>query len=102
MGAMRKSTHTPEYALLRRRLKETRISAGLTQRQLASELQVPHSWVAKVKAGERRIDLIEFSWFCAACSTSPGVQAAKLLDELEVLPAKRARRRARPKGGDQR
>ena len=99
---MRKSTHTTEYALLRRRLREIRESAGLTQRQLASELQVPHSWVAKVEAGERRIDLIEFSWFCAACGNSASAQAKKLLDEVEVVPAKRACARTRRKGGERR
>lgn len=99
---MTKSTHTPEYALLRRRLKEIRKSAGLTQRQLASELQVPHSWVAKVEAGERRIDLIEFSWFCAACGNSASSQAKKLLDEVEGAPGKRVRKRSQRKGGDQR
>ena len=99
---MRKSTHTPEYALLRGRLTEIRKTAGLTQRQLACELQVPHSWVAKVEAGERRIDLIEFSWFCAACGYSASAQAKKLLDELQVAPAKRARARIWRKGGERR
>jgi hypothetical protein len=28
---------------------------------------VPHSWVAKVENGERRIDLVEVGWFLGAC-----------------------------------
>jgi hypothetical protein len=34
---------------------------------LAARLKVPHSWVAKVENGERRIDLVEFCWFVEAC-----------------------------------
>ena len=71
---MRKSTHSPEYAALRQRLTSVRAGAGLSQRQLAQVLKVPHSWVAKVESGERRIDLIEFAWFCAACGASPAAE----------------------------
>jgi transcriptional regulator with XRE-family HTH domain len=44
-----------------------RQDAGLSQRALASALDVPPSWVAKVETGERRIDVIEFVWFANAC-----------------------------------
>jgi len=77
IGAMRKSTHTPEYAALRQKLASIRAAAGLSQRQLAAILQVPHSWVAKVESGERRIDLVEFAWFCLACGQ----------DAAEIAPA---------------
>jgi transcriptional regulator with XRE-family HTH domain len=60
-------------------LTELRVSAGLSQRQLAGVLKVPHSWVAKVESGERRIDAVEFGWFCAACGANAGVEAAVLL-----------------------
>ena len=50
-----KSTHTAEYALLRERLTAMRTAAGLSQRQLACALGVPHTWVAKVESGERRM-----------------------------------------------
>ena len=81
IGAMRKSTYSGEYASLRKRLVSTRASAGLTQRQLAKILNVPHSWIAKVESGERRIDLVEFAWFCNACGVSPATEAAQLLRE---------------------
>src|SRR2546421_98512 len=64
---MRKSTHCAEYATLKESLAAARQSAGLSQRELARKLRVPHTWVAKVESGERRIDLIEFGWFCEAC-----------------------------------
>ena len=76
---MRKSTHTAEYRALRARLAEMRAGARLSQRGLAERIGVPHTWVAKVESGERRIDLIEFSWFCAACGVNPGDAAQRLL-----------------------
>jgi transcriptional regulator with XRE-family HTH domain len=76
---MRKSTHTAEYGELRERLSAIRRQAGLSQRQLAAILELPHSWVAKVESGERRIDLVEFSWFCAGCGASAGIEANELM-----------------------
>ena len=88
---MQKSTHSAQYALLRQRLAAIRKEAGLSQRQLAVVLRVPHSWVAKVESGERRIDLVEFGWFCAACDAAPENEAAGILSAFT--------RRSRPQRG---
>jgi transcriptional regulator with XRE-family HTH domain len=79
MGAMEKSTHTSEYAVLRAELCAARKSASLSQRELALRLEVPHSWVAKVESGERRIDLVEFCLFVTACGLNPHDVSAKLI-----------------------
>jgi transcriptional regulator with XRE-family HTH domain len=68
---MQKSTHTAEYSVLRSELRQLRERAGLSQRELASRLKVPHSWVAKVEMGERRLDLVEFCHLTAACDADP-------------------------------
>ena len=73
---MRKSTHCPEYGILRQHLVTTRQAAGLSQRELARHLSVTASWVSKVETGERRLDLVEFYWFCSACKKDP-IAAAK-------------------------
>ena len=86
---MRKSTHTAEYAALRARLVAVRTAAGLSQRALAERLRVPHSWVAKVEAGERRIDLVEFAWFCAACDVSAVDEARAVLSPMSAGSSKR-------------
>jgi len=80
---MKKSTFTAEYAGLRERLAQIRAKSGLTQRRLASAMRLPHSWVAKVENGERRIDLVEFGWYCDACGVSPAKQAAEFFDGLK-------------------
>jgi transcriptional regulator with XRE-family HTH domain len=79
---MRKSIHTPEYAALRSQLQDARKTAGLSQRELASRLHVPHSWIAKVENGERRIDLIEFCWFIAGCGADAEAACRKLTREI--------------------
>jgi len=82
MGAMLKSTHTPEYRLLREALADIRHAAGLSQRAVAQRLNVPHSWVAKVESGERRVDLIEFCWICRACGQDAKKAIAELIDRF--------------------
>jgi len=75
---MQKSVHTKEYKALRAELRAIRERAGLTQRDLAAKLKVPHSWVAKVEAGERRIDVVEFGWLVTACGQEPADVFARL------------------------
>ena len=68
---MEKSTHTKEYAALRTELCRAREKSGLSQRELAARLKVPHSWIAKVESGDRRLDLVELCWFLSACGEEP-------------------------------
>jgi transcriptional regulator with XRE-family HTH domain len=86
---MEKSTHTAEYDLLRLELRTTRKKAGLSQRELATRLDVPHSWVAKVESGERRIDLVEFGWFVSECGADPAALSKRLLQQIVTKRAKR-------------
>jgi transcriptional regulator with XRE-family HTH domain len=51
----RKNAH-----LLGQYIRETRVSAGVTQSMLAATLGKPQSYIAKVESGERRIDVVEF------------------------------------------
>lgn len=85
---MQKSTHTREYAILRAELRAARERAGLTQRELAARLKVPHSWVAKVEAGERRIDVVELCWLVAACEQEPATFAKKLFKKFNPAAMK--------------
>lgn len=56
-----RSVHTPAYKAFLVRLVAARHRLGLTQRDVALALGRPHSWVAKVESGERRLDVIELS-----------------------------------------
>jgi transcriptional regulator with XRE-family HTH domain len=86
---MEKSVHTSEYGFLRSALREARTKAGLSQRELALRLQTPHSWVAKVESGERRLDLVEFFWFIKACGDDPMQISQSLFKQWQHAKSKK-------------
>ncbi len=89
---MQKSVHTKEYKALRAELRAIREKAGLSQRDLAAKLGVPHSWVAKVEAGERRIDVVELTWFFNACGEDAAAVIGDLVKRFGVGSIPRGRR----------
>ena len=60
------SINTSEMAALLKWLREAREASGLSMRDLACRLGKPHSYVQKVESGERRLDVVEFVWYCRA------------------------------------
>lgn len=68
---MTKSIHTPEMLCLNRWLRDRRKSQGLTMRELGGRLGVAHSYVQKVETGERRLDVVEYVWYCRALEVKP-------------------------------
>lgn len=65
----------------------------MTQESLAELLERPQSFVSKYEAGERRLDVIEYTEVCAAL----GLDAAKFLRDLltetpEVIPSRPKKR----------
>ena len=68
---MIKSIHSKQYQMLISWLKDARKAQGLTMRDLAKKLEVPHSFVGKVEQCERRIDVIEYMAYCRALGLSP-------------------------------
>jgi transcriptional regulator with XRE-family HTH domain len=76
------SLHTEETQKLVDWLKKQRLERGLTMRDLAARLGVPHSFVGKVEQCERRLDVPEYVAYCRALEISAveglGVLDAKL------------------------
>lgn len=60
---MEKTIYRYEYRAFRQRLRRARAEAGLTQEEVAKELNKPQSYVSKVESGERRIDVVELKDF---------------------------------------
>jgi len=60
-------------------LVASRREAGLTQRQLAERLNKPHTFVAKVEVGERRLDVVEFVAIAKALKIEPEKMFARFL-----------------------
>lgn len=62
-----------------------RKAAGLTQRELAKRLGTVQTVVVRVEQGERRLDLIEFYWFCRALEADPKKVTLEVLNHCIAL-----------------
>ncbi|HFX6516892.1 TPA: helix-turn-helix domain-containing protein [Acinetobacter nosocomialis] len=68
---MTASFNTAEMRALTNWLKQIRKSKHLTLRALAERMEKPHSFVQKVEQGERRLDVVEFVWYCGILGVNP-------------------------------
>ncbi|MDO4894522.1 MULTISPECIES: helix-turn-helix domain-containing protein [Moraxella] len=68
---MTKSIYSSEMIALRHWLRQERLEHRLTMRQLAQRLGKPHSYVQRVEEGDRRLDIVEFVWYCQALQIDP-------------------------------
>jgi transcriptional regulator with XRE-family HTH domain len=74
---------SPAYAAAVELLVETRVRLGVSQRELAERLAKPRSFVTKIEARERRVDMVEF----VAIARALGISAGQLMSELaDALP----------------
>lgn len=67
---VQKTIHTERGRRLAAMLREARVAKGLTLRELGERLGTPHTVVAKIEAGERRVDLVELESICDALGIS--------------------------------
>ncbi|MDC4876410.1 helix-turn-helix domain-containing protein [Acinetobacter baumannii] len=68
---MTASINTPEMQALTMWLKQKREEQHLTMRALAERMDKPHSYVQKVEQGERRLDVVEYVWYCLTLGVAP-------------------------------
>ena len=61
---------TNQQERLQNLLRQVRLDARLTQTELAKHLGQPQSFVSKYESGERRLDLMELHYICAAVGIS--------------------------------
>lgn len=54
-----RSLHSTRYRRFVKRLREARKQAGLNQTQAALAVGRPQSYIAKIEAGQRRVDVVE-------------------------------------------
>ncbi len=67
---MEKSIFTPDHKRLQELLRQLRLSAGLTQEDLATLLDADQSFVSRYESGDRCLDLIELRRFCQVMGIS--------------------------------
>jgi transcriptional regulator with XRE-family HTH domain len=75
---MRKPLRSVQHKVFCQLLSDARIKAGLTQHELARRLSRPQSFVAKIEAGERRVDTIEL----IAISRAIGIDPCRIIKKL--------------------
>ncbi|ENX46118.1 hypothetical protein F886_01558 [Acinetobacter sp. NIPH 542] len=68
---MTRSIHTDEMVALRNWLRNQRKAQKMTMRTLAERMERPHSFVQRVEEGDRRLDLVEYVWYCSALGVNP-------------------------------
>ncbi len=68
---MQKSVHSEQYRKVLDWLIAARKAAGLTQQQVADQVDKPQSFVAKYEGGERRLDVVEFVTIAKLLKANP-------------------------------
>jgi transcriptional regulator with XRE-family HTH domain len=66
-----KSLYSQTYSRFLTLFRKARLSAGLTQEEVARRLGRPQSFVSKCESGERRVDVAELLAFCKAIRIDP-------------------------------
>ncbi|WP_337077985.1 helix-turn-helix transcriptional regulator [Acinetobacter pittii] len=80
---MTTSIYTNEVKALTNWLKQARQDQNFSMRALAERMDKPHSFVQKVEQGERRLDVVEYVWYCRKLGVNP--QDGLLLIEQMLL-----------------
>ena len=83
---MTTSIYTNEVKALTNWLKQARQDQKFSMRALAERMDKPHSFVQKVEQGERRLDVVEYVWYCRKLGVNP--QDGLLLIEQVLLESK--------------
>lgn len=77
--AMLPSIHHRRYEVLRKHLRGTRRTAGLTQAELGTRMKVDQSYISKIERGERYVDVLLYLDWCRACKMLPEALLADLI-----------------------
>ena len=78
--ALRKTLRSRGHKTLIGVLVAAREKAGMTQRELAARLRRPHSFVGRMEAGERRVDVVEFIEIARVLGADPKEMFDRLVD----------------------
>ena len=78
-----KSLYTAEWEILLKTLKNVREKQGWTQQQLARKLGRPQSLVAKIEAGERKLDVCQFIDYMRILEADPVAVMRRIMKSIE-------------------
>jgi len=81
-----KSLYTPEWEALCILLREMRVAKGVTQVDLSERLKQPQSFVSKVEAGQRKLDLRQFIIYVRALDADPAKVFRTFVMDFDSAP----------------
>lgn len=82
-STLRKTLRTREHQLLIEVLVAARERAGISQRDLAAMIKRPRSFIGRIEAGERRVDVIEFIEIARVLGQDPRRLLGKIMQERD-------------------
>jgi len=75
-----KTLYSPGSERISHWLRCQREQRGLTMRQAGELLDKPHSFIGKTECGQRRLDVVEFVWYCNRLGFDP-IEGIKVLTD---------------------
>jgi len=91
------TTYIQQYEAFVERLKVARLEAGCSQTELARRLGKPQSYVSKVEAKQRRLDMVEYAYWVQALGIDGVSLFERLVHEIaSPTPTSTRRRLTRP------
>lgn len=60
---MNKTIYSKDYKILVKKMRQSRIDAGLDQISVAKKLGKSQSYISKIESGQRRIDILQLKAF---------------------------------------
>ena len=81
---MPRSIHRPEYKIFCAVLRSVRERAGMTQWDLARELERPQTFISAVERAKIRVDYLQIRAWAMACGTTVAKLAAQVERRLST------------------
>ncbi|MFT7343386.1 MAG: transcriptional regulator with XRE-family HTH domain [Alteromonas macleodii] len=79
---MNKAITSEKYNKLNLIFKERRLALGLSMRDLGEIIKEPHSFVQKVEANQRKLDIFQYVQYCEALKIDPAETLTILMTKL--------------------
>ena len=77
------SIHSARAKIFTDHIRELRMKAGMTQRDLAAALGREHAMIARIELGERRVDMVEAYALFEAMGANPEKEASVLMRKFK-------------------
>ncbi len=77
-----KKIQNESYKIARISVLELRKQSGLSQLELSRILGLDQSVISKIERGERRLDIVEFIYYCGALKVSPSEAIEKIKQRI--------------------